>query len=88
MNSNEEHTDNQHVEKKAHNIQEMLNKAQLNNRGGPIMLNDSDRSKPLEVQPTVNLAGKRDQYTKRQSAAEISIHSSIESSIVHASIHP
>jgi hypothetical protein len=43
------------------------------------MLNDSDRSRPLEVQPTVNLAGKRDQYTKRQSAAEISIHSSIES---------
>jgi hypothetical protein len=27
VNSNEEHTDNQHVEKKAHNIQEMLNKA-------------------------------------------------------------
>jgi hypothetical protein len=27
VNSNEEHTDNQLVEKKSHNIQEMLNKA-------------------------------------------------------------
>lgn len=43
------------------------------------MLNDSDRSKPLEIQATVNLAGKRDPYTKKQSAAEVSMHSSIES---------
>lgn len=43
------------------------------------MLNDSDWSKPLEIQPSANLAGKRDQYTKKQSTADVSIHSSIES---------
>ena len=43
------------------------------------MLNDSDRSKPLDIQPTVNLVGKRDQYTEKQSVANASIHSSIES---------